>query len=76
MFQLERSSLIRRFAVIGAIALLACAVPSAQHISSQWHTMASARLEASSAAPLESMFQLVRLTQQHRGLAALAGWGR
>ncbi len=72
MFQLERSSLIRRFAVIGAIALLACAVPSAQHISSQWHTMASARLEASSAAPLESMFQLVRLTQQHRGLAALA----
>ncbi|MFT3820874.1 MAG: methyl-accepting chemotaxis protein [Rubrivivax sp.] len=76
MIRLDSWRLRHRFAALAAVALLACALPSALQVAAQWKAMRAARLEAGSAAPLQALVALLRLTQQHRGLAALLLGGK
>ncbi|MCV2438657.1 methyl-accepting chemotaxis protein [Paucibacter sp. DJ2R-2] len=69
-------SMARKFVLIGALAFCMTAVPTWIAIKSHSEDIAMADAEARGLAPAGDMLRLVRLTQQHRGITALALSGK
>jgi methyl-accepting chemotaxis protein len=65
-------SLGRKFALIGALALAMTAAPTAVVVSTHRATLAADEAESLGVAPAGHLMDVVRLTQQHRGLSAVA----
>jgi methyl-accepting chemotaxis protein len=59
-----------KFLLIGAVVVLLWAVPATLLVREQLADLRIARTEAAAVAPARALLQLVRLTQQHRGLSA------
>ncbi|MEY4748497.1 MAG: hypothetical protein RIQ60_711 [Pseudomonadota bacterium] len=72
---LNHLKLAHKFMLLGLIAAIMLAVPSALVVGSSLDAMRLSRGEAAGLAPLADALAVVRLTQQHRGLSAavLAG---
>ena len=72
----------RKFALIAVLALLIVLLPAWHAIHAQLNELTSARTKAAGLAPAGDMLRLIQLTQQHRGLSALAlngnleAWGQ
>jgi methyl-accepting chemotaxis protein len=62
--------LTQKFIIIGLLALVMTAVPAGFYFAQTAPVIAAAELEDSGLAPLVALHSVVRLTQQHRGLAA------
>ena len=75
MQMLDHMNLSRKFLVLGIIALLIAAVPTAMHVRSSVEEIQDAKLEARAMPPLIALQKVIQFTQQHRGLSAglLAG---
>jgi methyl-accepting chemotaxis protein len=69
---LHRLSLAQKFAILGAVALLMAAVPTALYLQRSMAEIDTARLELRGTAPLAALQEVVAQLQQHRGLSA--GW--
>lgn len=65
-----RLKVLHRFALIGAIALTATAVPVAMSVARVYGTMQVAQREADGIAPVRATMRVMQLVQQHRGLSA------
>ncbi len=67
--------LARKFILLGLLALVMTALPTGLYFRSSAPVIANAELQDSGIAPLLALQDVVRLTQQHRGLSAgmLAG---
>lgn len=67
--------LARKFILLGLLALVMTALPTGLYFRSTAPVIANAELQNSGIAPLLALQDVVRLTQQHRGLSAgmLAG---
>ena len=67
--------LARKFILLGLLALVMTALPTGLYFRSSAPVIANAELQNSGIAPLLALQDVVRLTQQHRGLSAgmLAG---
>jgi hypothetical protein len=72
---ISRLKVWQRFALIGAIALTATAVPVAMSVARVYGTMQVAQREADGIAPVRAAMRVMETVQQHRGLTAsvLAG---
>ncbi len=72
---ISRLKVWQRFALIGAIALTATAVPVAMSVARVYGTMQVAQREADGIAPVRATMRVMETVQQHRGLTAsvLAG---
>ena len=64
--------LARKFSLIGALALAMVALPTWLAIGTTMSNLDASRTEASGIAPAGDLLKLVQLTQQHRGMSALA----
>lgn len=75
MSLLDQMSLSRKFLVLGAIALLMAAIPTALHVRKSVEEIQDAKREARAMPPLIALQKVIQFTQQHRGLSAglLAG---
>ena len=62
----------RKFALIALLALAMAALPAWHAIRTQLHELTSARTKAAGLGPAGDMLRLIQLTQQHRGLSAMA----
>jgi methyl-accepting chemotaxis protein len=62
---------IHRFALIGAIALIAIAIPVAVSVSRVVDTMQVAQRESDGIPAVRATLQAIQLVQQHRGLSAM-----
>ncbi len=62
---------IHRFALIGAIALIAIAIPVAVSVNRVVDTMQVAQREADGIPAVRATLQAIQLVQQHRGLSAM-----
>src|SRR5690349_15139298 len=69
---LDHITLRGKFTVIGLLAVAMLALPSSFLFSAEWTHQSDAQREAAAIAPARALLQLLRLTQQHRGLAAQA----
>jgi methyl-accepting chemotaxis protein len=69
---IARLSVANRFKCVGFIALLLTAVPTALFVSTAYEAMLTARTEAQGVAPAKALLRVIQLTQEHRGIAALA----
>ncbi|MGE0329093.1 MAG: methyl-accepting chemotaxis protein [Ramlibacter sp.] len=67
---ISRMKVLHRFAVIGAIALTATAVPVAMSVVRVYGTMQVAQREADGIAPVRATLLAMQRVQQHRGLSA------
>ena len=67
---LHRLSLSQKFLILGLIALLMAAIPTALYIGQILPTINTAKLEAQGTVPVIALQKVIQLTQQHRGLAA------
>ncbi len=63
-------SLGRKFGLIGAVALAMVAFPTVLAVKVEIAALQAARAEATGIAPSGDVLELIRLTQQHRGLSA------
>jgi len=70
MFNLQNLRLTQKFALIGFLALLLTGLPTTLYFAQGAPLIATAELENAGIAPLVALQSVVRLTQQHRGLAA------
>jgi hypothetical protein len=70
MIALARLKLSHKFFVLGLIALLITALPTALYVQRTWQEIHTAERELLGMGPAVAMQKLVQLTQQHRGLAA------
>ena len=61
----------QKFALIGALALFMVAVPATLVLRTAFGDLATARDEAAGMRPAGDVLELIRLSQQHRGLAAI-----
>ncbi len=69
---LSRLSIGRKFALVAAFALAMVALPAWKTLSHSAAQLATARAEAEGLPPAAALLQVVRLTQQHRGLTSMA----
>ncbi|MFL6663555.1 MAG: methyl-accepting chemotaxis protein [Rhizobacter sp.] len=60
-----------RFALLGLLALVLTAVPTALFVSTDYRAMQDAQHEAEGIVPARAMLKVIQLTQQHRGMSAL-----
>jgi len=67
---LHRLSLTHKFLILGIVALLMAALPTGLYFKQSQADIDTARLEAQGTAPVIALQNVIRLTQQHRGLAA------
>jgi methyl-accepting chemotaxis protein len=70
MSLLHRLSLAQKFSILGAIAAVMVALPSALYFANASEAVAIAELEAKGTTPLVTLNHVLRLTQAHRGLSA------
>lgn len=75
MAMLDHISLSRKFMVLGFIALMMAAIPTALQVHKSVEEIQDAKLEARAMPPLIALQRVIQFTQQHRGLSAglLAG---
>ena len=66
---LDRLSLRAKMALIALLALAMASVPTGLLLMTSWSQWRSAQTELGGLAPAAALMQLMRLTQQHRGLA-------
>jgi len=69
---LHRLSLAQKFAILGVMALLMAAVPTALYLQRSMAEIDTAKLELRGTAPMAALQEVVAQLQQHRGLAG--GW--
>ena len=69
---IDRLKIGTRFALLGLLAILLVALPTALFLHDSLGTADVARREAHGTAPVQALLKVVQLTQQHRGLSALA----
>jgi methyl-accepting chemotaxis protein-1 (serine sensor receptor) len=69
---LHRLSLAQKFAILGAVAMLMAAVPTALYLQRSMAEIDTARLELRGTGPLAALQGVILQLQQHRGLSA--GW--
>ena len=69
---INRLLLWQKFAILGLFGLALVAVPFVLYVHESGKVLDAAKLEARAIAPLRLVLQSIRLTQQHRGLSALA----
>jgi len=62
----------RKFALIAALAVGMTALPAWQALSADYADLANARAKVAGIAPAGDVLKLIQLTQQHRGLSAMA----
>src|SRR5437870_8821302 len=67
---LHRLSLFHKFLILGIVALLMTALPTGLYLKQSQADIDTAELEAQGTAPAIALQTVVRLTQQHRGIAA------
>ena len=67
---LHRLSLAQKFNLLGVIALLLAGLPAWMYLKQSTADIDTAVLEAKGTAPVMALLNVVRLTQQHRGLTA------
>ena len=67
---LDHISLRGKFTLIGLLAAAMLALPSFFVFRTEWTRQSDAQREAAAIAPARAMLQLLRVTQQHRGLSA------
>ncbi|MGF1643431.1 MAG: methyl-accepting chemotaxis protein [Thiotrichales bacterium] len=67
---IDNLKLVRKFALIGVLALLSVAIPTTLSVKHALDQLGTARGEASGIEPAGAVLRLIRLTQQHRGLTA------
>ena len=60
-----------RFMLLGTVALVLAAVPSAMYLHATYRSTQAAQLEARGIAPSKNLLRLIQLAQQHRGLSAM-----
>jgi len=72
---MHQLSLARKFLLLGVVALVMINLPTLLYLKQSSGEIATAQLEARGAAPVMALQQVIRMTQQHRGLSAsmLAG---
>ena len=70
MHVLHRLRLTQKFTILGLLALLMAGLPTALYFAQTAPIIATAEREDSGIAPLRALQEVVRLTQQHRGLSA------
>ena len=70
MPSIDHLRLAQKFIILGLLALLMAAVPSVLYFRQTAPVIAVAQQEAGGIASLKALQNLVRLTQQHRGIAA------
>ena len=66
----------KKFAILAALGLALVSVPSFLYVRDSYKNLDAARLEARGTVPAKALLQVVQLTQQDRGLAALVLGGR
>ena len=69
---LDRLTVARRFVLVGTLALLLVAGPTALFVRQSLNQVVDLDRQAQGIGPAQALLQLVQLTQQHRGLSALA----
>ena len=60
----------QKFLVLSLVALVMAAAPTAVVLHTSWGLYAVLKSEQAGLAPAKSLLQLVRLTQEHRGLSS------
>ena len=70
MPNLHHLRLSQKFILLGLLALVMVALPTGLYVANSAPIIAAAELENRGIAPLRALQDVVRLTQQHRGLAA------
>ncbi|HRK37767.1 MAG TPA: methyl-accepting chemotaxis protein [Burkholderiaceae bacterium] len=70
MSLLDQLSLSRKFVILGLIALLMIAVPTAIHVTKSFEEVRVAKLEAQGMPPLMALQKVIQFAQQHRGLSS------
>lgn len=65
----------KKFSILSFISLLVAFIPASLYLYTTNKAISAAQLEQEGIAPVAAMFKTIQLTQQHRGLAALAGSG-
>jgi len=70
MQYLQQLGLAQKFTLLGLLALLMAGLPTSLYFYQAAPVIAAAELESSGIAPLLALQDVVRLTQQHRGLSA------
>jgi len=66
----------KKFAILAALGLALVSVPSFLYVRDSYKNLDAARLETRGTVPAKALLQVVQLTQQDRGLAALVLGGR
>jgi methyl-accepting chemotaxis protein len=69
---LSHLSITRQFALIGVLAGLSVALPSGLYLRSALKTLHFAQREATATPVVRALYDSIRLTQEHRGLATAA----
>ncbi|MYM22660.1 HAMP domain-containing protein [Duganella sp. FT135W] len=75
IFLLNSLSLWQKFTILGSIAVLVASIPASLYMSLTNDAIEGALKEQDGIQPMALMFRTIQLTQQHRGLAALAAGG-
>jgi len=69
---LHRLLLWQKFVILSLIGLVIAAIPAALYFKQTAEAIDTAQLEIDGQKPAAAIFKVIQLTQQHRGLAALA----
>ncbi|WP_374361984.1 methyl-accepting chemotaxis protein [Pseudoduganella danionis] len=69
---LDRLLLWQKFVLLAVVALVVALIPATLYLQQTTATIAAAQTEIEGTAPAAAIFKVIQLTQQHRGLAALA----
>ncbi len=72
---IARQTVRHRFALLGAIALLSAAIPTALFVRDAHRDMQRVGRESAGVLPTRAMLKAIRLAQQHRELSALVVGG-
>jgi len=67
---LDRLNLSNKFLILGLLALLMIAVPTAVHVRKSFGEVRVAKLEAQGMPPLMALQKVIQFAQQHRGLSS------
>jgi len=70
MSLLDQLSLLRKFVILGVIALLMAGVPTALLVKTSLENVRVAKQEVKGMPPLMAMQKVIQFSQQHRGLSS------
>ena len=70
MSLLDQLSLMRKFVILGVIALLMAGVPTALLVKTSLENVRVAKQEVKGMPPLMAMQKVIQFSQQHRGLSS------